>query len=236
MPIYRLAKVSAYLPTGSRDLTEEFLNCDHGVRMTGDARREQILRSAVELFSRKGFKGTTTKEIANASGVSEAMVFRHFASKDELYAAILHSKGCQEGIHRFPWEGNPVLEDAIKRRDDFAVFYNIAISALDKHQADVSFMRLLFYSALEDHDLAEQFFREFIEQVYQFIGGYIKSRQDEGAMRDLEPRIAVRALMGMLIHHSLNNILWDKNRVLLDITNEEAAKNFAEILLKGIRS
>lgn len=204
--------------------------------MTGDARREQILRAAVELFSRKGFKGTTTKEIANASGVSEAMVFRHFASKDELYAAILHSKGCQEGMQRFPWEGNEVLENAIRQRDDFAVFYNIALAALDKHQSDVSFMRLLFYSALEDHELAEQFFREFIERVYQFIGGYIRSRQTEGAMRDLEPRIAVRALMGMLIHHSLNNILWDKKRVLLDITNDEAARNFAEILLKGIRS
>jgi AcrR family transcriptional regulator len=217
-------------------LVEEFLNCDHGVRMTGDERREQILRAAVELFSRKGFKGTTTKEIANASGVSEAMVFRHFASKDELYAAILHSKGCQDGVKRFPWEGNEMLSKAIELRDDFAVFYNIALAALNKHHEDVGFMRLLFYSALEEHNLAERFFKEFIERVYEFIGGYIKTRQDEGAMRDLEPRIAVRAFMGMLIHHSINNILWDKKRVLLDITNEEAAKNFAEILLEGIRA
>jgi AcrR family transcriptional regulator len=217
-------------------LVEEFLNCDHGVRMTGDERREQILRAAVELFSRKGFKGTTTKEIANASGVSEAMVFRHFASKDELYAAILHSKGCQDGVKRFPWEGNEMLSKAIELRDDFAVFYNIALAALNKHHEDVGFMRLLFYSALEEHNLAERFFKEFIERVYEFIGGYIKTRQDEGAMRDLEPRIAVRAFMGMLIHHSINNILWDKKRVLLDITNEEAAKNFAEIVLEGIRA
>ena len=55
-------------------------------------------------------------------------------------------------------------------------------------------------------------------------------------MRELEPRVAVRAFMGMLIHHSLNNILWDKKRVLLDISNEEAAKSFAEILLNGILS
>ena len=203
--------------------------------MSGDERREQILRAAVELFSRKGFKGTTTKEIANASGVSEAMVFRHFASKDELYTAILHSKGCQEGVSRFPWEGNEVLATAIEQRDDFAVFYNIALAALDKHHKDVGFMRLLFYSALEEHDLAERFFKEFIERVYEFIGGYIKSRQQEGAMRELEPRIAVRAFMGMLIHHSINNILWDKKRVILDISNEEAAKSFAEILLNGIR-
>jgi AcrR family transcriptional regulator len=204
--------------------------------MSGDERREQILRSAVELFSRKGFAGTTTKEIANASGVSEAMVFRHFASKDELYAAILHSKGCQEGVNRFPWEGNDLLARAIEQKDDFAVFFNIALSALDKHHTDVGFMRLLFYSALEEHDLAERFFKEFIEQVYEFIGGYIRERQQDGVMRDLEPRVAVRAFMGMLIHHSLNNILWDKKRVLLNITNEEAAKNFAEILLNGIRS
>ena len=42
--------------------------------------------------------------------------------------------------------------------------------------------------------------------------------------------------MGMMIHHSLNNILWDKQRNILNITNEEAAKNFAEILLNGIRA
>jgi hypothetical protein len=39
----------------------------------------------------------------------------------------------------------------------------------------------------------------------------------------------------MLIHHSLNNILWDKKRHLMNISNEDAAKHFAEILLGGIR-
>ena len=120
------------------------------------------------------------------------------------------------------------------RRTTYAVFYNIALNALKKQQADVGFMRLIFFSALEEHDLAENFFQEFIVKIYEFIGGYIEQRQAEGAMRDIKPRIAVRALMGMILHHSLNNILWDKNRYILDITNEEAAENFAEILLKGI--
>jgi hypothetical protein len=40
----------------------------------------------------------------------------------------------------------------------------------------------------------------------------------------------------MLIHHSLNNILWDKKSTILKVSNEEAAKNFAEILLNGIRA
>ena len=203
--------------------------------MKGGARREQILHTAVNLFSQRGFKGTTTKEIARAAGVSEAMVFRHFSTKSELYDAILGDKASHDGI-RFPWEGNPVLHKAIEDQDDYAVFFNIGLNALTKQQADDNFMRLLFYSALEEHELADRFFDEFVARLYEFIGGYIAARQDAGAMRELNPRIAVRSFLGMLIHHSLNNILWDKKRRLLDITNEEAAKNFAEILLNGIKS
>ena len=66
-------------------------------RMAGEERRLQILAVAVSLFSQKGFRGTTTKEIATAAGVSEAMVFRHFATKQELYSAILDHKACASG-------------------------------------------------------------------------------------------------------------------------------------------
>ena len=215
-------------------MIKDLFNCDYTGRMPADARREQILQTAVSLFSQRGFKGTTTKEIAKAAGVSEAIIFRHFATKDELYGAILHSKSCRDGLHRFPWESNEVLQEAIANKDDFGVFYNLALEAMNNHQKDEEFMRLLFYSALEEHELADRFFGEFVSQVYGFIGEYVRERQADGAIRDIEPRIVVRALLGMLIHHSLNNILWDKRRRLLDITNEEAARNFAEILLRGI--
>lgn len=205
-------------------------------RMKGDERREQILEAAVNLFAKRGFSGTTTKQIAQAAGVSEAMVFRHFETKEALYGAIIDRQVCQSssGDHCFPWENDAVLRTAIESKDDFSVFYLIGLRALEKHQSDVEFMRLLFFSALEEHDLAERFFNEFVATVYDFIGGYIKQRQLDGAMRDVKPKVAVRAFIGMLIHHSLNNILWDKNRRLLKISNDEAARNFAEILLKGI--
>jgi AcrR family transcriptional regulator len=215
-------------------LINELFNCDSGGRMSADRRREQILQTAVNLFSQRGFKGTTTKEIAKAAGVSEAIIFRHFATKDELYGAILHSKSCNDGLHRYPWESNEVLQEALSQKDDFGVFYNLALQAMNNHQKDEGFMRLLFYSALEEHELAERFFGEFISQIYGFIGEYVRERQADGAMREINPPIVVRAFLGMLIHHSLNNILWDKQRRLLDISNEEAAKNFAEIVLRGV--
>src|SRR5262245_29638612 len=201
--------------------------------MPGDMRREQILRTAVELFSKHGFRGTTTKEIAKGAGVSEAMVFKHFATKDELYGAIIDNKACQSEM-QFPWHEDSVVRQAMEDRDDQAVFYHLALNALNKHQLDPGFMRLLFFSALEEHELADRFFKEFVTRVYEFIGSYIEKRQKAGAMRKLEPRIVVRAFLGMMIHHSLNNMLWDKKRALLDISNETAAKNFAEILLRGV--
>src|SRR6185369_10489760 len=91
-------------------------------RMAGEERRSQILAVAVSLFSERGFGGTTTKEIARAAGVSEAMVFRHFATKKELYSAILDHKAClHDGL-----DPQRIVADAIARKDDAAVFEGLA--------------------------------------------------------------------------------------------------------------
>ncbi|MDQ3711403.1 MAG: TetR/AcrR family transcriptional regulator [Acidobacteriota bacterium] len=217
-------------------MTEDLTKTDVLVgRMSGDARRSQILQVAIRLFSQNGFSGTTTKEIARVAGVSEAMVFRHFATKHELYHAILDYKACEGGTKNPPWE-NPIIKRAIEERDDYAVFYNFALGALLHHKQDVDFMRLLFYSALDEHELSQMFFDQFVARIYEFIGLYVRQRQIDGAMREeVEPRIVVRAFLGMLIHHSLNNILWDKKRRLLDVSDEEAAHEFVTILLNGMK-
>jgi hypothetical protein len=75
-----------------------------------------------------------------------------------------------------------------------------------------------------------------IEPLYEFMGAYISQRQKDGAIRgDIKPRVIIRAFVGMMIHHSLNNSLWDKKRRILDISNEEAARAFVEIILNGIK-
>lgn len=199
-------------------------------RMAGEERRLQILAVAVSLFSERGFRGTTTKEIAQAAGVSEAMVFRHFATKQELYAAILDHKACSGD--RF--EPAEMAADGIKRKDDRAVFESLALGALEHHEKDPDFQRLLLHSALEKHELAQMFFDEFVRRVYEFLGSYIRKRQREGALIEMDPAIVVRCFIGMVMHHSLNNNLWDPKRRLLNVSNESAAKYFTDILLNGI--
>ena len=199
-------------------------------RMAGEERRLQILAVAVSLFSQKGFRGTTTKEIAQAAGVSEAMVFRHFATKQELYSAILDHKACASG--RF--DPAEMAADPIERKDDCAVFESLALGALNHHENDPEFQRLLLHSALEKHELAQMFFDTIVRHVYDFLGNYIRVRQRDGAFIEIDPAIVVRCFIGMVMHHSLNNNLWDPDRRLLNISNESAAKLFTDILLKGI--
>ncbi|WP_372400014.1 helix-turn-helix domain-containing protein [Azospirillum sp. HJ39] len=57
-------------------------------RLDSNARKRAILDAALPLFARKGFAATTTREIAQAAGVSEALIFKHFPTKASLYEAI----------------------------------------------------------------------------------------------------------------------------------------------------
>ena len=220
-----------------------------GGRLSGVERREQIVRVAMQLFSERGFRGTTTKEIAQAAGVSEAIIFRHFATKDDLYTAIIDFKSCSGlggGLAPHAHDGStghPVVEtvrcvvgDDMQRGDDRAVFERIALTMMEHHQSDPQFLRLLLFSALEGHQLAQIFWDSNVRVMYEFLGGYIRERQRAGAFRDADPFIVVRAFVGTVIHHSLNNTLWDRDpaRRILNVPNETAAREFTEILLRGI--
>lgn len=199
--------------------------------MAADERRSQILRIAVQLFSQHGFRGTTTREIATAAGVSEAMVFRHFATKQELYAAIIDYKACQSDLSNL----RENFAELIQSKNDFQVFYTWALNSLNNQAQSPEFLRLMLYSGLENHELAEMFFERFLINIRDFFCSYIQERQSDGVFREIEPLVIVRAFLGMILHHSLNNLLWDKDQRKLEISNEEAARQFTEILLRGVK-
>ena len=202
-----------------------------GARLSAEARREALVRSAMELFAQRGFRGATTREIAQAAGVSEAIIFRHFANKEELYTAILDHKACHHAPLPDPCA---VLSEAMEQKDDRAVFERMALMFLEHHDQDPQFIRLLMYSALEGHELKDMFVERNVREIYDLLGSYVSARQADGAFRGVNPSVVVRAFMGMIIHHSLNQNLWDTEQRLLKISNEEAAREFTDILLRGI--
>ena len=194
--------------------------------MSAQSRREQIIDVAIRLFSEKGFRGTTTKEIALAAGVNEAIIFRHFSTKRDLYSAILDRKFS----HSQAVEATVDL--AMARKDDRAVFETIASHILDQHDEDDAFMRLLCYSALERHELAEMFHRNQVTYYYKYLAGYIKTRVSDGAFRKVDPMTTVRAFIGMVLYHAQMNRFYGTG--LINISNRQAAQRFTDLCFTGI--
>jgi len=67
-------------------------------RLTSDERRQAILDAVKNVFAQNGFDGTTTKELATAAGVSEALLFKHFPNKEALYDAVIESSSDEPGF------------------------------------------------------------------------------------------------------------------------------------------
>lgn len=133
------------------------------VRLDSDERRKVIVAAAIPLFARKGFAGTTTREIAEAAGISEALLFRHFPSKQLLYREILQL-GC---------EGDPALEKlatlpASTETLVCMVRYMVRRFVLGRDaepgEMDTK-QRLVLHSFLEDGVYARELFDTIFERV-----------------------------------------------------------------------
>jgi AcrR family transcriptional regulator len=58
------------------------------LKLSAEERRAAIIRAVRKVFAERGFHGTTTRALADAAGVSEALLFKHFPNKEALYSAM----------------------------------------------------------------------------------------------------------------------------------------------------
>lgn len=165
-------------------------------RLAAPERREQIVSAALESFSRTGFSGTTTREIAAAAGVSEALLYRFFPDKEALYEAIIRRKLADAPADPYPRE-------AARRGDDREVLRAVAAGMLKRMTADPSLMRLLLHSGMEGHALSASFYRLRIRETLDFLEAYLRRRMRAGAIRRLDASIVARAFCGAISHHVL---------------------------------
>ncbi|HBZ57154.1 MAG TPA: hypothetical protein DEO88_17245 [Syntrophobacteraceae bacterium] len=197
-------------------------------RLTGEERRKEIIRSAMEVFARKGFSGSTTRKIAESAGISEAMIYSHFQNKEDLYAAIIDDKLKRNEQLFFPVE-------AVRNKDDQQVFSTIIRNFLHHHSGDTTFIRLLLFSALEGHDLARMFMKGPMTRFFTFLGDYIQQRCDDGAFRPVNPVMAARSLLAMAFYFVLLREIY-VDPALESISLDETVDAIVSTFCEGVRS
>jgi TetR/AcrR family transcriptional regulator len=198
-------------------------------RLPAEERRKQLIEVAIDLFSRRGFSGTTTKEIAAAAGVTEAIIFRHFATKQQLYTAIIDYR-LQSPETLDSMAG---LQDSMERNDDEGFFRLITSKLIEGARRDPKFERVLLYAALEGHELAAMFHQQFAIPVMSVIHNYISLRQAQGAMREMNPGAILFAVAGMAKQYALHQYMCGYKDA--GFSDEEAVEAFTRILMDGLR-
>jgi TetR/AcrR family transcriptional regulator len=196
-------------------------------RYSSADRREQILEVATGLFAQQGFQGTTTKLIAEKSGVTEALIFRHFPGKEELYWAVIERKiQCAAPLER-------LLENLEAGGDDLEILSRVAFEVLDRRAKDQTLSRLLLYSALEEHELSERFFRNYIANYFEVLARFVREGVSAGRFRSVDPLLAARGFVGMLVYHSWIQELFGGKEVQ-DFDLKTVSRTLARIWLQGV--
>jgi AcrR family transcriptional regulator len=171
-------------------------------RMTSDERRAAIVQAACRLFAEKGFRGTTTRELAAAVGVTEPVLYEHFRTKRDLYSAIIGEKA-KEGLAAMR-----AIEAQFAGSNDDARFFNaLGEGVIRWYTEDPTFVRLLLYSSLENHELKD-LMHERSAEVFSIVGDHIQRRINAGAMRAVDPMLAGRAFFGMVAHYALTGLVF----------------------------
>ena len=133
--------------------------------MTSDLRRQLILGAAKRCFARNGFAGTTTKSVAAAAAISEALLFKHFPSKAALYAEIL-AEECEADPELAHLLGLAPSTAALVELMQGMVRHFIHGSDGPDQEEETQRMRLMVTSHLEDGEFA----RLLYAKVEKLIG------------------------------------------------------------------
>ncbi len=189
-------------------------------------RRAAIIAAAIDLFAQKGFRGTTTREIAAAVGVSEPVLYQHFATKSELYTAIVDHMIAELMAEAPDFEK---LRDTADARE---CFLWIGMRILRWFREGGQRARLLYFSALEGHELA----RIWHEKANRLAGTYLESlvqtRADQGLFRDLPARVVTRAFVGMIANYGVDRTFFGCDDFGLE--PERVVAHFVDIFLHGL--
>lgn len=180
-------------------------------RLSAEVRRAMIRDAAIALFAAQGYARTTTKEIAQAAGVSEGTIFKYFPTKRDLLLAFFHAELFQPLT---------VIFNVQEPVDDFQVLRAFIADRFALWHRHRHLMRVIFGEAAFDPAMVEQLNR-ITAPALEIIQGYFIRRIRAGAFRDLDPAVAARSLMSMILFYFFRWELMDQSDASLDSVIEQ---------------
>lgn len=203
-------------------------------KMSGEARKAEITIAARGEFAKKGFSGTSIRDIAKAAKVSEALIYRHFPSKEALYQEIYFYIDSQiKTLGEYFKEQEPATETLVKIV--YALTSMIMTEMPGRNKEQKVFERLLVYSLLENTSFAKSVFQQYDKELFPYWQKSMNIALQEG---DVYEPIVDSAVKMWLSHHlaMAMNFLHLSGEALFPYTKstEELIDGMVVFILRGI--
>ena len=195
---------------------------DGGAESPSEDTRQRILEAAAQVFAEKGYDRATTRLLAAAAGVNEVTLFRHFGSKQNLFAAV---------IEQF---GGPAVTTALQgrltgdcARDLRTIGTHLLHLLLERGDA----MRLMLCEASHFPEVQEVMVQN-PRQIRRMLASYLSGQIEQGRLRPLHPEVAAQAFSGMLFSYAIaRHMLGDS--IAPELTTEAVVGQFVDIFVHG---
>lgn len=189
---------------------------------SADETKQRILRHAAEVFAEKGYARATTRALASAAGVNEVTLFRHFGSKEKLFASVLDEFAA------------PAMTTALETqltgeyRQDLLTMGRLLVKTLFERASAV---RLMLCEAAHFPEL-QAVLAQNPRQLRLTLARYLEQKMAQGQVRPLHAEAAAQAFWGMFFAYGISlGLLAEPLRP--EIASEELVVHFVDIFVRG---
>ncbi|MGI2901823.1 TetR/AcrR family transcriptional regulator [Tolypothrix sp. VBCCA 56010] len=186
--------------------------------------RSRILSAALRLFASQGFDGTTTRDLAQAAGVAEGTLFRHFPNKKAILIEVA-TNGWVE-----------ILTDLLTELSEMGSYKAVAQvmrRRMWNMHKNVDLMRVCFMEAQFHPDLRDRIQLEVIDKMSSVAEAFFQTAMDRGIYRQTNAKLVAKVFLGMFaVAGFSNNTLMEPDASPQEM--KEMAEGLADIFLNGV--
>jgi len=173
-------------------------------RLSAEERRASIIKVAKRLFAQTGFHGVSIDEIVKEVGVSPAILYRHFESKDELYEAVLHEFSATRESYV-----EAVVADDISFEQVLRGMTTVFISSIMNHP---DMLKMEMHSQLEGSEASQEFFLNRWKSFTDYIEFNLTELQTLKKIKPINAKAAALIYQGIIREVLLQKCLQQTDR------------------------
>lgn len=186
--------------------------------------RNKILKTALSLFSKKGYLGATTRELAKEAGIAEVTLFRYFSSKEMLFEEVINT-------HSFLPTLKGILPEVKKMSYENALI-TIATRFLETLTLRKELIRIMHSEIQRYPEKIQKIYHALIDETLKTLASYFSQMQKKEVMREFDVDFAAHAFLGMFFSYFNTEELLMRKRYRT-ANADLLIKEFVEIFVKG---